>query len=155
MRQLIRAMLGQYEAGAISRRQLVEGLAGIAAAGAASAAGPEPTFRGLGLNHIALRVTDVARSRDFYRKRFGLPVIRDGESSCFLGLGAEFLALFRGEKAAMDHYCIAIEKFDAGAVVAALNRQGLKPDRPDGSDRVYFPDPDGLIVQVSSADHHA
>jgi metallothiol transferase len=155
MRQLISALLDLYEGGAISRRQLVEGLAGIAAAGSISATGPESTFRGLGLNHIALRVTDVPRSRDFYRKHFGLPVIRDGSSSCFLGLGAEFLALFRGEKPGMDHYCIAIEKFDAGAVVAALNREGLKPDRPAGSDRVYFPDPDGLTVQVSAADHHA
>jgi len=36
-----------------------------------------------------------------------------------------------------------------------LKRQGLNPNRPSGTDRVYFPDPDGLTVQLSSVDHHA
>jgi len=156
MKQLIGRMLDRYDKGTVSRRQLIEGLAGIACgSGAAAAAGPASTFRGVGLNHIALRVTDVRRSRDFYRKHFGLPVIRDGESSCFLGLGSNFLALFSGDKPAMDHYCIAIENFNVDAVVEKLKRQGLNPDRPSGSDRVYFPDADGLTVQVSAVDHHA
>jgi len=29
-----------------------------------------------------------------------------------------------------------------------LKRQGLTPSRPSGSDRVYFPDPDGLTVPL-------
>ncbi len=36
-----------------------------------------------------------------------------------------------------------------------LKRQGLNPNRPSGTDRVYFSDPDGLTVQLSSVDHHA
>ena len=36
-----------------------------------------------------------------------------------------------------------------------LNRQGLKPRRPSGTDRIYFPDPDEIEVQLSSVDHHA
>jgi catechol 2,3-dioxygenase-like lactoylglutathione lyase family enzyme len=155
MRQLISEMLGLFEQGAINRRQLIECLTGIAVTAQAAAAGPESTFRGLGLNHIALRVTDVGRSRDFYRKHFGMPIIRDEENSCFLGLGDHFLALFRGDTPRMDHYCIAIDKFTADSVVDELKRQGLKPDRPSGSSRVYFPDPDGLTVQVSAIDHHA
>jgi hypothetical protein len=55
----------------------------------------------------------------------------------------------------MDHYCIAIDNFDAGAVVDRLKKEQLEPDRPAGTDRVYFPDPDGLTVQVSSADLRA
>lgn len=36
------------------------------------------------------------------------------------------------------------------AVMDAL-KQGLKPQRPSGSDRIYFPDPDGLEVQNDHA----
>ncbi|MDW8353887.1 MAG: VOC family protein [Bryobacterales bacterium] len=101
---------------------------------------------------MAVRVTDVARSRDFYQKRFELPVLSHSASSCFLGLGPEgFLALFRGQRAELDHCCIAVEHFRADAAVEELRRQGLNPNRPAGTDRVYFRDPDELVVQISAA----
>ena len=153
MQEIISRMLESYEDGRLSRRQLIQGLAAITAGFAAPA--PESTFRGMALNHIAIRVTDVQRSRDFYQKHFGLPVIREAETNCFLGLGNNFLTLFQNQTPGLDHFCIAIQKFNADAVVEELKRQGLKPNRPSGSDRVYFPDPDGLTVQVSSVDHHA
>ena len=113
------------------------------------------TFQGVALNHIAIRVTNVPRSRDFYQKHLGLPVIHESETNCFLGLGKNFLTLFQNPNPGLDHYCIAIENFKADAVMEELKRQGLNPNRPSGSDRVYFPDPDGLTVQLSSVDHHA
>lgn len=150
MKAIISNMLAEYEGGKVSRRALVQALGAlVVAAGSAPAA--ESTFRGQGLNHIALRVTDIARSRDFYQRHFGLPVISQSEGNCFLGLGKDFLALFRGNAAAMDHYCIAIDGYKADAVVAELKRQGITSRRTQ--DRVYFPDPDGLTVQVSAADH--
>ncbi|HXG34758.1 MAG TPA: VOC family protein [Bryobacteraceae bacterium] len=153
MRDLIEGMLDAYDRGAVSRRELVAGLAALVGARqVAPAAGS--TFRAAGWNHVALRVTDLARSRDFYQTHFGMPVLSQSGSSCFLGVGREgFLALFRGDKAGLDHYCIAIENFRAEAVFEELQRQGLKPRRPAGTDRVYFPDPDGLVVQVSALGH--
>ena len=108
-----------------------------------------------GLNHLAIRVTNVERSRDFYQKLLGLPVIHEGQDNCFLGLGKNFLTLFRNQNPGLDHYCIAIPKFSADSVMETLKQQGLNPRRPSGSDRVYFPDPDGIEVQLSSVDHHA
>src|SRR5205823_2409683 len=113
------------------------------------------TFRGVALNHIAIRVTNVPRSREFYHKHLGLPVIHESEANCFLGLGKNFLTLFKNPNPGLDHYCIAIENFKADAVMEELKRQGLNPNRPSGTDRLYFPDPDGLTVQLSSVDHHA
>ena len=153
MQQIISRMLESYEDGRLSRRQLIQGLVAITAGHAAPASGS--TFQGMALNHIAIRVTDVQRSRDFYQKHFGLPVIREAETNCFLGLGKNFLTLFQNPKPGLDHFCIAIQSFNADAVMDELKRQGLNPTRPSGSDRVYFPDPDGLTVQVSSVDHHA
>jgi hypothetical protein len=65
------------------------------------------------------------------------------------------LTLFENQKPGLDHFCIAIEDFKAEAVMDQLNRQGLKPRRPSGTDRIYFPDPDEIEVQVSAVDHHA
>ena len=63
----------RYDSGRMTRRELVTHLAALAvvlgAAGRSStSAADSSTFEGLGLNHIALRVTDVPRSRDFYVK---------------------------------------------------------------------------------------
>src|SRR5215471_1220808 len=148
MEQVIANLISSYEHGRLGRRQLIQGLATIAAAGLATPASGS-TFQGTNLNHIAIRVSDVQRSRDFYQKHFGLPVIHEAETNCFLGLGKNFLTLFQNQTPGLDHFCIAIQEFKADAVVEELKRQGLKPNRPSGSDRVYFPDPDGLTVQVS------
>ncbi len=153
MERMITGMLDNYERGNLGRRQLIRGLAALMMTAAPAPA--ESTFRGVGLNHIALRVTDIRRSREFYQKHLGFPLISESETSCFLRAGEEFLALFRNERPGLDHYCIAIENFKPDAVMAELNRQGLKPRRPSGTDRIYFPDVDGLQVQLSAVDHRA
>jgi catechol 2,3-dioxygenase-like lactoylglutathione lyase family enzyme len=153
MKDMISIMLESYERGRVTRRQLTQGLAAIAAA-SYTAPAHGSTFQGVALNHIAIRVTNVQRSRDFYQKHLGLPVIRESQDNSFLGLGKNFLTLFRNQNPGLDHFCVAIENFKAESVMEALTRQGLSPRRPNGTDRVYFPDPDGLEVQLSSVDHH-
>ena len=109
------------------------------------------SFRGTGINHIALRVTDIARSRDFYQELFGLPVVRQSDSECFLGLGTNFLALFKGDEPGMDHYCYSIENYDPTTALVKLKSFDLNAWRHD--DRVYFEAPDGITIQVASEDH--
>jgi len=108
-------------------------------------------FRGTGVNHVALRVSDVDRSRDFYQSLFGLPVVRQSQNNCFLGIGENFLALFRGERPGMDHFCISIEGYEPAAAAGALSKEGLKPRRE--GERLYFQDPNGLTIQLASATH--
>jgi catechol 2,3-dioxygenase-like lactoylglutathione lyase family enzyme len=156
MEHIIANMLSKYERGMVSRRQLINALTAVVSAATAEAApAANSTFQGVGLNHIAIRVTSIPRSRDFYQKHFGLPLLHEAEDNCFLGLGKNFLTFFRNEKPGLDHFCIAIESFNANTVMEQLKRQELKPTRPTGSDRVYFPDPDGLEIQLSAIDHHA
>ncbi len=147
----------QFERGQLSRRQLVSQLMGLGAALALApnAAGADQaggsTFRATGLDHVALDVTDVPRSRDFYAEHLGLEVIRDGgEASCFLGSGGDFfLTLFRGDRPGLNHYCYAIKDFDADRAEEKLKAAGLKPRRVSG--RIYFDDPDGIEVQVAGS----
>lgn len=113
---------------------------------------PEALFHAVDVNHVALRVEEIDRSRDFYQRVFGLPVARQSAGSCFLSVGSNFLALFQGRgPGAMDHYCLSIEDYEVGKVVAKLEQNRLKPRRE--ANRVYFPDPDGLTVQLAAENH--
>ena len=155
MQHAIESIVDSYDRGLLTRRQLIGHLVAVAAAmsgtAVASQSGsPESTFKATGLDHIALSVTDVARSRAFYEKHLGLTVMRDGgEQSCFLHCGDNFVALFRSKEPAMHHYCYAIDSYEPGSAVEKLKAAGLTTRR--AQNRVYFDDPDGLEVQVATA----
>ena len=142
----VSSVLEDYERGRVTRRQVVARLALLVAAAAtrpaAAAAEEGPTFQANGLNHIALGVTDVERSRDFYRRHLGLRVARESlPGSCFLDCGPQFVALFRATRPAMDHYCYSVPGYDQQDAARKLRGEGIEP-RLSGN-RIYFPDPDG------------
>lgn len=153
MLELMDDVLTGFRDGRLGRREALARLAALAtAAGAtarASAAEPPPsTFTSVGLNHVALSVTDVPRSRAFYRRHLGLSVLRDGSWSSFLSCGGnQFLALFRAERPGLHHYCFTVRDYDPAAAVRTATEAGLEPRRE--GNRVYFRDADGLSVQVS------
>jgi catechol 2,3-dioxygenase-like lactoylglutathione lyase family enzyme len=133
---------------------LIKALASLAAAAPAASAAVS-TFKGVGLNHVAVRVADIPRSKAFYQGLLGLPLMSESSSSCFLNLGDQFLTLFRNREPGLDHYCMEIETFTPDEVVDQLKRKGLQPRRPSGTDRIYFRDPDGLEVQLAAVGHRA
>jgi catechol 2,3-dioxygenase-like lactoylglutathione lyase family enzyme len=148
-------LVEDFERGQVSRRELVSRLMGLGAAltmmprAAEASQGDSSTFQATGLDHVALNVSSVPRSRDFYIKHLGLKVIRDGgEDNCFMGGGDDFfLTLFKGDKPGLNHYCYAIRGYTADQAEAKLKAAGLKPRREDN--RLYFPDPDGIEVQIA------
>ena len=155
MHHAIDQMVSDYEKGELTRRQLVAGLAAMAASlgVAGSAAGAEgSTFRATGLNHIALSVTDVERARDFYVEHLGLRVTSEYlPSNSFLDCGDEFLALFRSREAGLAHYCYSIPDYNQREAAERLRGVGLTPSLR--GNRIYFRDPDGLVVQLASERH--
>ena len=152
---LIESLLNRYESGGLTRRQLVQGLTalGVGAAGGAARAQATPsTFRAVGLNHIALSVSDIPRSRDFYVQHLGLEVARESAGSCFLQCGeANFVALFRADTAGMNHYCYSVAGYDVEKAAESLRGVGIEPSVR--GQRIYFDDADGIEVQLSAADH--
>jgi catechol 2,3-dioxygenase-like lactoylglutathione lyase family enzyme len=154
----------EFEQGRLSRRQLAARLMGLGAAMAVlpgrtyaqegaqpareDAPAETPTFRATGLDHIALDVVDVPRSRDFYAKHLGMRVVRGNDDALFMGADRDFfLTLFRADRPQLNHYCYTIRDFDPDDAVEKLGTAGLRPRRE--GNRVYFPDPDGLTVQVT------
>jgi catechol 2,3-dioxygenase-like lactoylglutathione lyase family enzyme len=147
-------VLEGFRCGRLGRREAVLRIVGLAAA-ALGAGGlpigaeqPQPTFQATGLNHLGLRVTDVARSRDFYSRHLGLKVIRDSiPGNCFLSAGENYVGLFRSDSAAMDHYCYTVDGYEPDRTMETLKREGFSPRREEN--RVYFEDPDGITVQLA------
>ena len=98
-----------FEEGRIDRRALLSKIVLVAGAAvgmnasptAASEAPKTPTFPANGLNHLALNVTDVAKSRDWYRKHPGLSVIRHGTRTSFLKPGDGVLARHQSRQPGM------------------------------------------------------
>jgi metallothiol transferase len=110
------------------------------------------TFEATGINHIALRVSDIKRSSEFYIKHLGLKQSQLNRSSSFLTCGNNFVALFQDSEPEMDHYCYSIKHFDVGKVEMKLKSSGMKNIHRE-SGRIYFSDPDGLTIQLASEDH--
>ena len=150
----IEDVLSGVESGRMSRRDAVMRLVAVvgAAAGMSRATATDAprnsTFVAAGLNHVALRTSDVARSRDFYREHLGLQVIREGGGPCFLACGENnFLALFERESPGLDHYAFTVRDYAADDAERRVEAAGLQGYRQEN--RVYFKDVDGNTVQVS------
>lgn len=152
MNREIHRMIDDFERGTLSRRELVQRLTAAAvmvAAGSRQAfAQEQSTFTATGVDHVALAVTDVDRSRRFYERHLGLEVTRCSDDQCFLSCGRDFLALFRSSQPGLHHYAFAIERYRPDEAVARLEAGGLVPRRR--GNRVYFDDPDGIEVQVTA-----
>jgi catechol 2,3-dioxygenase-like lactoylglutathione lyase family enzyme len=147
MKSTISKLLAAYETGKMSRRDLVQGLAVLAAGSAtASAAG----FQGNSIHHVSLYVSNMERSTDFYTRTFGCTLNkRDGNNQ--LMFGKNYLVLRPGTPAAkVDHLSIGVDKFEKNSVAADLKARGATPIDQQGDFGFHVLDPDGFPVQISA-----
>jgi len=148
MKHTISKLLEAYENRKLSRRDLVQGLALLAAgAGTAEAAG----FQGNSINHVSLFVSNLQRSTDFYQRVFGCTVNkRDGNNQ--LMFGKNFLVLRPGNPPSkVDHIAIGVDNFKKDSVTADLKARGATPiDQQGGDFGFHVVDPDGYPVQISA-----
>lgn len=153
MEHVISTLLGRYEKGTLTRRELIQGLAMLtAAAGSLSAA--DSGFAATTINHVSIQVSDIKRSTEFYMRTFGLPKRKAGNPDAVrLGVGPSHLTL-RQEKPSgnVDHFCLGIDKFNHDSVVRDLKARGVAPE-PDekGPQGFHVKDPDGFRVQLGDS----
>lgn len=118
------------------------------------------------INHIAISVTDLAESEQFYRDVIGLRQIpepfKDGKHAWFaIGDGQLHViesADRRREYHRTHHQCYSVDDFEAfierissnGVTYydASLNR-GKINIRPDGIRQLYIKDPDGYWIEIN------
>ena len=162
-----------------SRRLLLKAIPPLLAAPviwAQSTPAPIPIRK---LHSFALRVTDVARSVDFYQALFGSPVqARQGDTVLLrIGNGPDFYSLSpvaAGEAPGISAIGISVPGFDIDSVQAQLAAHGVTPGappsaaRPDiamasrswvrsrgaqaggtGTRELFFTDQDALVYQLS------
>ena len=123
-----------------------------------------------GFRHVALRVTDLARSRAFYEEVLAMKVVWEPDAdNVYLSSGTDNLALHQiagGELAAyasspaqlLDHIGVILD--DPAAVdrmyqtiqttISSFGGAIAKPPKQhrDGSYSFYFSDPDGNVIQA-------
>ncbi|WP_288883988.1 VOC family protein [Pedobacter panaciterrae] len=135
-----------------------------------SMAQAEKKQQGAVLNHIAVYVTDLAKSTAFYKDVFDLEIIpepfKDGKHTWFSIGPAGHLHLIQGAKAGVEHdknehLCFSVPSVDK--FITLLNVKKIEFEdwvgtrkavtlRVDGIKQVYFKDPDGHWLEVND-DH--
>ena len=112
-----------------------------------------PLFQAKTLNHIAVSVSDLKRSRAFYQKILGLAEYREAETTLQLGpIGRSFIGLTKtGQAGTINHFCFGVDGFDMKSVVEKLKAEDLNPEVRN--DQLYFNDPDGASLQLDSVNY--
>ncbi|MBZ5575522.1 MAG: VOC family protein [Acidobacteriia bacterium] len=154
MEAMISNLLNRFERGALSRRELVQGLTLLAAtSGTAAAQGPGAVIKGAKIDHISIQVTDLPRSIAFYQKMFGLTVMSEDKPNEIVRLGAGKILVSLHHKSPtgiVDHFAIGVEQFNRESVTRELKELGATPqDNLDAG--FHIVDPEGISVQIVGA----
>jgi catechol 2,3-dioxygenase-like lactoylglutathione lyase family enzyme len=151
MHAVIDELVTRFDQGTLSRRDLLQGLTALAAAGGATQAAAQTTpFNATRIDHISVQVTDMARSVAFYEKIFGLKILSEDKENEIVRMGVTRIIVSLHRKAPVgivDHFAIAIDDFDREAVTAELAKHGLTAEQ--NLDYGFFVrDPEGVPVQI-------
>ena len=152
MEATISNLVSQFEKGTLSRRQLVRGLAMLAATGtAASAAQNNIDFKTADIDHVSIQVTDLQRSVDFYRKMFDFSVVSEDKPLGIVRLGTDRTLVSLNRQSPpkiVDHFAIGVPRFTKEAATRYLTQRGGRVG-DDPYHGLHVNDPDGIYVQIS------
>ena len=155
MEAMISNLLRRFEKGALTRRELVQGLAALAAAGGTASTSPaqEAGIKGTRIDHISIQVSDLPRSIAFYQTMFGLTVVSEDKPNEIvrLGIGKTLVSLHhKSPTGLVDHFAIGVEKFNQETVTRELKARGANPEQ-DLDAGFHIKDPQGIGVQIVGA----
>ncbi len=151
MEAIISNLVTNFEKGALTRRELIRGLAMLAAAGGTAAGMPqEAGFKGARIDHVSMQVTDLQRSVDFYKKMFGFSVVSEDKPNEIVRLGINKTLVSLHHKSPtgiVDHFAIGVEPFNKDSVTRDLKLRGATPEENIDAG-FHIKDPEGLNVQI-------
>lgn len=158
----VERLVGLYDRGGLSRRQLLQGLLALSVgpyaasplAGAIREPGQTgPPFHTRTLNHVTLYASSIARSKAFYQRLTGLPIQAEDKDFCEFRLESGFLGIYApdaGQQPGFNHFCFGIDGYNPQAAFTAL-KTAMPEAKPalENQDQVYVQDPDGVRVQLA------
>ena len=155
MEAMIAKLLNRFERGALTRRELIQGLTMLTAASAtaSNAQGQDVGIKVAKIDHVSIQVSDLPRSIAFYQKMFGLTVVSEDRPNEIvrLGMGKTLVSLHhKSPTGLVDHFAIGVEKFNEDFVTRELKERGANPDRNIDAG-FHIKDPEGISVQVVGA----
>jgi catechol 2,3-dioxygenase-like lactoylglutathione lyase family enzyme len=152
MELTIEKLIGQFERGAMTRRQLALSISALFATSRSATAAPD--MQAVTLNHVTLKVADVQRTSKFYQEVFGMPLKQHSDKTHILGVGKSFFGIEQKPGGpALDHYDFGIANFNADVVTAKLKARNLKLEPGGTKESFKFWDPDGFLVQLNGPDY--
>src|SRR5579863_7368609 len=155
MDAMIASLVNRFERGALSRRELIQGLAMLTAAGGAASEvhAQDAGIKGVKIDHVSIQVSDLPRAVAFYEKMFGLTVVSEDKPNEIvrLGVGKALVSLHhKSPTGVVDHFAIGVEKFNKDSVTRELKQRGANPE--DNLDAgFHIKDPEGISVQIVGA----
>ena len=119
-----------------------------------------------GVHHVALRTSDLSRSKQFYQGTLGFPVILEIENAFIFLAGATAIGVrgpevstpagdvFSPFRVGLDHLALAcaeeaeLERVAAALSAAGVRNTGVKLDPAFNKKYVAFKDPDGIAWEL-------
>jgi catechol 2,3-dioxygenase-like lactoylglutathione lyase family enzyme len=125
------------------------------------AAAAEPgLLQPLSLDHVNIRVSNVAKTAQFYMALFDTPVLRSAalraqpnsppSEGFFLKFGDGYLAIsqaFAPEMPDLDHYSLGLRDYDKTRMTMKLQESGIAVQARSSND-LWLADPDGGLMQL-------
>ena len=145
--------------GLVSRRQALV-LLGAATAVRGANAAEQAIMQPVSLDHVNIRVSNVARTGEFYMGLFDTPVLRNAalraqptsppSEGFFLKFGDGYLAIsqaFAPDRPDLDHYSVGLRDYEKTRLTARLQDSGIAVP-PRSSTDVWIADLDGALMQL-------
>ena len=116
-----------------------------------------------GMRHIALKVGDAARAKEFYQKILGMDVVWEPDpQNIYLSSGCDNIAIHQvaenfakgAEERQLDHFGFLVDSVErVKELEAQFIARGVTIVHPfklhrDGSASFYCADPDGIVIQM-------
>ena len=175
MSRSVDSLITAYERGFCTRRQLLSALAALGIGGASASAGQQSTPGSsiARINHINLRVSNVARSVEFYESLFG-PGFRQFPTMLPYDLGGGSMVPYMSvqndkdvategrthlaprwhgslytKPGTWEHVALEVDDFDVDTTMATLEAAGVEATRTGNA--IWTHDPDGALLQLFDA----
>jgi len=119
-----------------------------------------------GLSHLALRVTDLARSKQFYAETLGFPIVMEMGDIVLVNANGILLGMrggnpqtapddrFNPYRVGLEHVAFAVadpadlEGMQQQLDAAGVRNNGVEDDASTGGRYISFYDPDGIAWEL-------